>query len=170
MKRAPIVLTGTACGLLAVVGYHAATPGAMAALNSGSSASAGSLNIGGGSSTSKGTGSSSASSSSSSAHSSVTTAARAATTRSAVGSDVQYGYGDVEVKVTMTGSKITDVSLVRHSAYDQRSAMIDQVALPQLHSQALSLQNGKVDGVSGATYTSEGYAQSLQSAIDKLKV
>lgn len=165
MKRAPIVLAGTACGLLAVVGYHAATPQALA-LSSGSIGSGGSSR-----STSKTSSSSTSSSTTSpSSSSSAASTASPATTRSAIGSDVQYGYGDVEVKVTMTGSRITDVSLVRHNAYDPRSAMIDQYALPQLRSQALSAQSARIDGVSGATYTSAGYERSLQSAIDKLKV
>jgi uncharacterized protein with FMN-binding domain len=69
----------------------------------------------------------------------------------------------------MTGSKITDVSVVRADVYDSHSQEIDQYALPELRSQALSAQSASIDGVSGASYTSAAYEQSLQSAIDKLK-
>ncbi len=157
MKRAPIVLTGTACGLVAVIGYHAAAPQA-AALTAGSSA--------GTSSTATTAKSSSTAATASTAKTSTTTTAA---TRSAVGSDAQYQYGDLEVKVTMTGSRITDVSVAKLNVYDPRSESIDQYAIPELRSEALSAQSANIDGVSGASYTSAAYEQSLQSAIDKLK-
>jgi uncharacterized protein with FMN-binding domain len=173
MKRAPIVLTGTACGLVAVIGYHAATPQA-SALASRSSASTGAstLNVGATSSSSgsaETTTTAKRSTTAASASAAKSTASRAATTRSATGSDIQYQYGDLEVKVTMTGSKITDVSVAKMNAYDPRSESIDQYAIPELRSQALSAQSANIDGVSGASYTSSAYEQSLQSAIDKLK-
>jgi uncharacterized protein with FMN-binding domain len=170
MKRAPIVLTGTACGLVAVIGYHAAVPQA-SALTTGASASSGASTLNVGDSTSAGSGSKSSSGSTSSSGTTAKTsrASSAQTTRSAVGSDIQYQYGDIEVKVTMTGSKITDVSVVRADVYDSHSQEIDQYALPELRSQALSAQSASIDGVSGASYTSAAYEQSLQSAIDKLK-
>jgi len=168
MKRAPIVLTGTAAGLIAVIGYHAATP--QAALTSGTSAGPGAstLNVGGTSTTA----SSSATKSSAATAAKTaktTTASSAQTTRSAVGSDVQFQYGDMEVKVTMTGSRITDVSVVKADVYDQHSYEINQYAIPYLKTEALKAQSASIDGVSGASYTSAAYEQSLQSAIDKLK-
>lgn len=173
MKRAPIVLTGTACGLVAVIAYHSAVPQA-SALTSGTSASTGAstLNVGGGTSTTaanSGTKSSNASSSATTTEKTATTATSAQTTRSAIGSDVQFQYGDMEVKVTMTGSKITDVSVVKADVYDQHSEEINQYAIPQLRTEALKAQSASIDGVSGASYTSAAYEQSLQSAIDKLK-
>lgn len=168
MKRAPIVLTGTACGLVAVIGYHTATPQASALAGA-----AGATHAGAGAATST-AGSGSATTTTASAGGSSATTATASTagpsgTRTAVGSDVQYPYGDVAVEVTMTGSRITQVSVVRHNTYDPRSAMIDQYAIPILRKQALSVQSARIDGISGASYTSAAYAQSLQSAIDKLK-
>lgn len=164
MKRAPLILTGTACGLVAVIGYHTAVPQASASIGS-SSASGSTIKIGS-------TSSSASNSSSTSSTSSQTVAAgtrSAKTTRSAVGSDVQYQYGDIELKVTMAGGKITDVSVVREGITDPHSQQIDSYALPELRSQALSAQSARVDGVSGASYTSAAYEQSLQSALDKLK-
>jgi uncharacterized protein with FMN-binding domain len=170
MKRAPIVLTSTACGVVALVSYHAAVPQASALTSSSTAAT---LNVSGGG-TSKASSSQTASASASSstkatAKQSASTGAGAATTRSAVGSDAQYPYGDLEVKVTMTGTKLVDVTVVKHDVTDPRSQMIDQIAVPELRSQALSLQSAKLDGVSGASYTSAAYEQSLQSALDKLK-
>ena len=169
MKRAPIVLTSTACGVVALVSYHAAVPQA-SALTSSSTAST--LNVSGGStkaSSSQTTSASASGSTKAAATQSASTGAGAATTRSAVGSDAQYPYGDIEVKVTMTGTKLVDVTVVKHDVTDPRSQMIDQIAVPELRSQALSLQSAKLDGVSGASYTSAAYEQSLQSALDKLK-
>ena len=40
------------------------------------------------------------------------------------------------------------------------------MAAPTLRREALAAQSAKIDTVSGATYTSEGYRQSLQAAID----
>ena len=161
MKRAPIVLTGTACGLVAVIGYHAATPQG-SALTAGTSASA--------SVKAAATPTSATTTSNTESTTKTTkTATAAASTRSATGSDIQYQYGDVEVKVTMTGSKITDVTVARLDYYDPRSGSIDEYALPELRSEALSAQSANIDGVSGASYTSSAYEQSLQSAIDKLK-
>lgn len=165
MKRAPLVLTGTACGLVAVVGYHAAVPQA-SALAGASGTGSSSLTVGA-TKTASTTKTASATKTRSTTKTSATSTATS--TRTAVGSDVQYPYGDLEVEVTMTGSKLTDVTLVRHDVTDPRSQEIDGYALPSLRSQALQAQSAKIDGVSGASYTSAAYEQSLQSAIDKLK-
>ncbi len=168
MKRAPIVLTGTACGLVAVIGYHAATPQA-SALTSASSSSGTAKRASTNESSAAAATATTAKTTPSTATTAKTTPSTTETTRSAVGSDIQYQYGDVEVKVTMTGSKITDVTVAKADVYDSRSESIDQYALPELRSQALSAQGAHIDGVSGASYTSGAYEQSLQSAIDKLK-
>lgn len=168
MRRAPIVLTSTACGVVALVSYHAAVPQASALASS----APGTLNVGSGRSTA------SSAKTATPRRPSRAAATRAAstnsgsagnTTRSATGSDAQYPYGDIELRVTMTGTRITDVTVVKHSVTDPRSQMIDQIAVPELRAQALAVQSAKIDGVSGASYTSAAYAQSLQSAIDKLK-
>lgn len=173
MKRAPIVLTSTACGVVALVSYHAAAPHASALTGS----AAGTLNLSSGNASSAKAGAKAASttratpsSATAATSDSASMASTASPTRTAVGSDVQYPYGDIELKVTMTGTKLVDVSVVRHDVTDPRSQMIDQIAVPQLRSQALQVQSARIDGISGASYTSAAYAQSLQSAIDKLKV
>ncbi len=168
MKRAPIVLTSTAFGVVALVGYHAAGPHASALAG----ASTGSLKVSG-STSQTGTGSAGARSASATSTPAAppTTAAPAgaSATRSAVGSDMQYPFGDLAVKVTVRGSRLVDVTVVRHNVTDPQSAMIDQYAMPLLRTQALSAQSARINGVSGASYTSAAYQQSLQSALDKLK-
>jgi uncharacterized protein with FMN-binding domain len=83
---------------------------------------------------------------------------------------VNFQYGDLQVKVTMSGTRITDVSVVQINESDPRSASIDQSAVPQLRQEAISAQSAHIDAISGASYTSQAYEQSLQSALDKLGV
>ena len=75
-------------------------------------------------------------------------------------------FGPVQVQITISGGKITDVSALQLPSDRQRSAAIAAYSAPILRSEALSAQSAQIDIVSGATYTSEGYAQSLQSALD----
>ena len=72
--------------------------------------------------------------------------------------------------MTVTGGKITSVTPVIDTAYDARSSQINSYAEPQLDSQTLQAQSANINGVSGATYTSQAYVQSLQAALDKLGV
>jgi hypothetical protein len=90
--------------------------------------------------------------------------------RSAVGKPVQYGYGVVSVKVTVRGNHIVDVAVASLQTPDPTSQSITDQAIPYLKSEVLSAQGARINAVSGATYTSEGYAYSLQSALDKLHV
>ena len=83
------------------------------------------------------------------------------------GDDVPNQFGDVQVQVTFSGGKITDVKALQLPFDRQRSAEISQFVEPYLRSEALQAQSAQIDLISGATYTSYSYAQSLQSAIDK---
>jgi uncharacterized protein with FMN-binding domain len=83
------------------------------------------------------------------------------------GQAVRTRYGTVQVQVTMTGSTITNVSFLQLSATDSRSQQINANAGPILLEQTLAAQSAQIDGVSGATYTTQGYEQSLQSALDQ---
>ena len=82
------------------------------------------------------------------------------------GSVVQNPFGEVEVQVTMSGGKITDVTALQLPTHG-RSGFISQAVAPILQGEAMSAQSANIDTVSGATYTSEAYAQSLQSALDQ---
>ena len=88
--------------------------------------------------------------------------------RQATGADTPYPYGDLAVRVTVTGSRITDIAVARLQETDGRSVMIDQQAIPLLRQQVLAAQSTNIDGVSGATYTSQAYVDSVQSALDRL--
>ncbi|MFF4313556.1 FMN-binding protein [Streptomyces sp. NPDC001507] len=87
-------------------------------------------------------------------------------TRTVTGDTVQTRWGPVQVKVTIKNGKITDVTAVQYPSDNPRDQEINQYALPQLRTEALAAQSASIDTVSGATYTSQGYQQSLQSALD----
>lgn len=76
-------------------------------------------------------------------------------------------YGDVQVQAIVSGGKLTNVNVLQVPDRGGYEDQIVQIALPQLKTEALSKQSGNIDVVSGATYTSQGYAQSLQSALDQ---
>lgn len=76
-------------------------------------------------------------------------------------------YGPVQVQITVAGGKITDAQAVQYPQESGRDVRINSAAVPELNQEALQAQSAQIDTVSGATYTSEGYQQSLQSAIDQ---
>ena len=82
-----------------------------------------------------------------------------------LGAVVDDPYGQVQVKVTLASGKITDVTAVQLPS-GGRSGYISQSVAPILRGEAISIQSASIDTVSGATYTSQAYAQSLQSALD----
>ena len=94
------------------------------------------------------------------------TASRA-TKRTVVGAPVQDPYGIVQVAVTLRGRRILDVRPVQIPLDSGRSQSINMQAGPMLRSEVLQAQSAQIDVVSGATYTSEAYAQSLQSALTR---
>lgn len=83
------------------------------------------------------------------------------------GTPVSMRFGTVQVAVTFSGGKITNISTLQMPFDHQRSAYISQTVAPWLKQEVLQAQNAQINSISGATYTSEAYAQSLQSAIDK---
>ncbi|MEU5307414.1 FMN-binding protein [Streptomyces sp. NPDC021562] len=87
-------------------------------------------------------------------------------TKTVTGNTVQTRWGPVQVRVTVKSGRITDVTAVQYPQDNPRDQQINSYALPQLRSEALAAQSASIDTVSGATYTSEGYQQSLQSALD----
>ena len=82
------------------------------------------------------------------------------------GDSVSTPYGDVQVEVTLSAGRITAVRALQYPQQSGRDQEINSQAIPQLESQVLSAQSARVDGVSGATYTTQGYLGSLQSALD----
>uniref|UniRef100_A0AAU2A9Z3 FMN-binding protein n=1 Tax=Streptomyces sp. NBC_00093 TaxID=2975649 RepID=A0AAU2A9Z3_9ACTN len=82
------------------------------------------------------------------------------------GSVVQTEYGPVQVRVTLTNGKITSASAVQAPS-GGRSDQISGDAIPKLNDAALAAGDADIDAVSGASYTSAGYKESLQSALDQ---
>lgn len=83
------------------------------------------------------------------------------------GSDFPNRFGDVQVKVVISNGRITDVQAVQMPSDREQSAYISQVAGPMLRSEVLQAQSAQIDIISGATYTSESYAQSVESALQQ---
>jgi len=75
-------------------------------------------------------------------------------------------YGPVQVRVFFCGRRIVNMVALKDPDDLERSRQIDADALPKLRQQVLAAQSARIDGVSGATYTSAAYKQSLQSALD----
>jgi uncharacterized protein with FMN-binding domain len=87
-------------------------------------------------------------------------------TRSSTGQPVHTPYGVVQVRVVEAGHRLTDVVPVQLPHDSARSSEIASNAAPILRREAIQAGSARIDIVSGATYTSDGYAQSLQSALD----
>ena len=81
----------------------------------------------------------------------------------------QTRYGPVQVEITVSGGRISDVKALQLTNAEQRSVQISNQAAPILRSEVLKAQSADVATVSGATFTTEGYLTSLQSALDKAK-
>ena len=86
-----------------------------------------------------------------------------------VGSAADAYYGNVQVKATIHGGSITDVAFVQYPDTHDTSIMINQQAMPYLRQEALQSQNANVSIISGATFTSEAFIQSLASALNQAK-
>jgi uncharacterized protein with FMN-binding domain len=151
MKRTPIVVAGTLVGLIGVLKFHTA-PISLAS-PAGSSLPAASAS-----------GASPAASPSSGSASPQSTASR-----TAVGPAVYYDYGTLKVRVTVSGHKIVKVSIASlDDGSNPRSQYIDQQSIPMLEQEVLQAQSANIQGVSGASYTSAGFDQSLQGALRSL--
>jgi len=87
-------------------------------------------------------------------------------TRTVTGDTIQTRWGPVQVRITLKGGRLTEVTAVQYPTDNPRDQEINSFALPRLRSEALQAQSANIDTVSGATYTSDGYRQSLQSALD----
>lgn len=83
------------------------------------------------------------------------------------GSVTETPYGPVQVRAVLDAGKLAGVTVLQQT-FGGRSSQIDSFALPILKAEALKAQSGDIDVVSGATYTSDGYAQSLQAALDSV--
>jgi uncharacterized protein with FMN-binding domain len=149
MKRAPIILSATVAGVAATLGFQAHAPAATptpAAQTASSSSNA---------------------TASSSSAATTSTNASASATKTVTSPAVANQYGNVQLKVTVSGGKITKIEALQLPNNDPKSAQINAYAEPILQQGALTAQSAQIDAVSGATYTSNSYKTALQAALDK---
>jgi uncharacterized protein with FMN-binding domain len=142
MRRSPIVLAATVAGTAGVLAFHPHSPAAATATAPATTTPTATA-------TKAGSGGS-------------------ATSGTATGAAVDTQYGPAQVRVTVRAGKITAVQAVELQDGDPRSQAISAYAEPILRQEVLSRQSASVDAVSGATYTSDSYLQSVQSALEKL--
>jgi uncharacterized protein with FMN-binding domain len=82
------------------------------------------------------------------------------------GDVVQTQYGPVQVEISVRSGKITQAHALQQPSGDGQTDSINSYAVPQLNQEALAAQSAQIDTVSGASFTSDGYQRSLQSALD----
>jgi uncharacterized protein with FMN-binding domain len=148
LRRAPIVVTATVAGLVAVLNFKPHEP----ALPTAKASTA----------TPAGSGSSSTASSSASKATTTTAGSKVVT-----GDAISTRYGNAQVRVTIKNGKITNIVALQLQGNDPKSVQISGGAEPTLKAEALQKQSAAIDTVSGATITSASYEASLQSALDK---
>jgi uncharacterized protein with FMN-binding domain len=98
---------------------------------------------------------------------SATSTAGASKSGSYTGTVSETQFGPVQVKIVVANGKITDVIALQLTNRGGRSQQISNYAAPLLRQEVLKAQSANVNSVSGATYTSDGYIKSLQSALDQ---
>jgi uncharacterized protein with FMN-binding domain len=160
--------------MVLMFGYHTSTSGvtsstSQTAIVSGTASTTGSGAVGRRAATSTGTSGASGTSggsggqAASARHSTGTSTA----TRTVTGAVASTQWGPVQVQLTISGGSISRVAVVRYPNGNSRDAQINSQALPILIEETTQAQNANIDMVSGATVTSTGYLQSLQSALDQ---
>jgi len=137
MRRAPIVLVATVIGTTGVLMFK---PGEVTPSVAASTSSTGSEGA---------------------------AVSKSGTTTTATGAVVTTQFGNMQVQVTIKAGKITDVKPLQIPSNEPQSVQISNAAVPTLRESVLTKQSAAIDSVSGATYTSQAYAASLQSALDK---
>lgn len=104
---------------------------------------------------------------SSSSSDSVTGSGGSAKTTTVIGTAADTRWGPVQVQLVISNGKVTRIKVLQAPNSNHRDIEINDRALPVLNEEALAAQSAEIDTVSGATYTSEGYKESLQSALDQ---
>lgn len=155
-----LVAGGTVAGLVVVLGYHSETLPANALSGAGLASQGPSASPSASQSATAGT--------AGTANATKAGSAASAVNGTATGPSEQFGYGALTVTATVQGGRITKISVPSLQTAEPTSQQISQQAIPILTSEIMSAQSLNVNAVSGATYTSDAYAQSLQAALDKL--
>ncbi|WP_151083774.1 FMN-binding protein [Nocardioides cynanchi] len=149
-------------------GTPAAFSGGTAGTTSGTGTSSGSGTNSSGNNSSSTNSSGTSSATKSGGTSPKTQGSQPQTTSSTVtGATAQTRWGPVQIRLTIAAGKITKVGILQYPSSNSLDLQIANYAFPRLIQQTISTQGAHVDMVSGATYTSTGYLQSLQSALDQ---
>jgi uncharacterized protein with FMN-binding domain len=167
VKRIVLWLLSTVSAVVLLFGYHTSTsgPSATAQAPIGAGLSTTSTTTSSGSGGTAGSGGSGGSGDGTSPPSGST----ASTGATVTGDVAQTRWGPVEVQLSIDSSgKVTDVEVLQYPSGNGIDQQINAYALPQLIQETLDAQSAHIDMVSGATVTSEGYLQSLQSALDQV--
>jgi uncharacterized protein with FMN-binding domain len=166
MRRTPIVITATVAGLAGVLAFHT-TPARLDPVSVGPTPTPNPAASGAGG----GAEGASSPSPPDPAASTKPASSKGGGTRTTDGPVVNYNYGNLSVSVTVSGSKITRVGIASLDDFGvPRSEEIDQQSIPILEQEAVQAQSADIQGVSGASYTSQGFEQSLQAALRTLGV
>jgi uncharacterized protein with FMN-binding domain len=163
MRTRALALSLAGCAVVVAGSWEAGQLATAATGSAAPSAAPAPASSGSASSSSATSGTTSSSSSASAAPSTTSSG----TTGTFAGTTEETQFGPMQVEVVVTNGRITDVKALQLTNDGQRSADISAQAAPMLREEALSAQSAKIDVISGATYTSEGYIASLQSALDK---
>lgn len=161
MRRISLWLLSTVAAVVLLFGYKTSTAGSLATSGPGAAGSTQHAYVATPSTTPT------PSSISSSIPSSAPAAKKKTTTRAVTGSVAQTRWGPVQVQLTVKSGSISKVAVVQYPAGNPRDDEINSYALPILTRETVDAQSAQIDMVSGATVTSGGYLQSLQSAIDR---
>ena len=156
MRRVILAVTGTIAGLVALLSFKSHIPSVPVATTGGSGGSSSSSSSGAQTTTVPGE------------FPQGSLASKLSPGETAVdGQAANTAYGPVQIQLIERNTKIVMVAVLVQPANTLHDIQIGAFAFPKLISETLSAQNGKIDAVSGASYTSAGYIQSLQSALDK---
>jgi uncharacterized protein with FMN-binding domain len=156
MRRVILAVTGTIAGLVALLSFKSHVPSIPVAATGGSGGNSSSSSSGGSTTTVPGE------------FPQGSLAGKLSAGETAVdGNAANTAYGPVQIQLIERNSKIVKVAVLVQPANTLHDIQIGAFAFPKLISETLAAQTGKIDAVSGASYTSAGYIQSLQSALDK---
>jgi uncharacterized protein with FMN-binding domain len=174
MKRIVTWLLSTISVVVLLFGYHTSTAGSLAAspqtsVVSGGKAATTTSGTGGGSG-SGGSGSNAGSGNGSASGGGSGSASAQKQSSTVTGPTVNTQWGPVQVQLTVKGGTITDVSVLKYPNANGRDIQIANYALPILIQDTLDAQSANINMVSGATFTSYGYLQSLQGALDQAQL
>ena len=152
MRRVILAVVSTAVALVMILSFKThsatslATPPAAISTHTGSS----------GTTTSGGSGSPPA-----------TVSSGSSGTKTITGDSVDTRWGPVQVKITVTNGRVTAADAVVYPLNNPLDQQINSYAIPALNQEAVQAGSASIDMISGATYTSQGYIESLQSALNK---